>query len=214
MKSRLATDLGTDAALELYRSMLTDLLRRIEPIRDEVSVEILWTGEDPITSNDLTAAFGDHELCRQSGAHLGERLQMAFSERVFFHEAARVIAIGVDDPGLDAAIIRNAFALLGSCEWVVGPAEDGGYWMIGCRAGSFRSAVFRDMKWGTDTVLAETLGRLRTIGCSFAILPVRRDIDDRTDLEQLYHAGELPPATAATASRIVQHHSSEDQWPC
>lgn len=202
VKSRLAGALGQDAALALYEAMLSDLLDRVAILRKRVSIEILWTAEGDVTGAALREHFRDFELARQSGQDLGERLQMAFSERVFFHEASSVIAIGVDEPSIDAHTILNAFELLESCEWVVGPATDGGYWLIGSRAGTFRTAAFRDIPWGTGAVFESTMRALRAMKRTIAILPLRRDIDELDDLRALAEADGLSPRIAAVAERL------------
>ena len=70
----------------------------------------------------LRGAFGEHAKAVQTGATLGDRLSMAFSERFFFHRTEKIVVIGVDDPLLPRELIDHAFALLDSCEYVVGPA--------------------------------------------------------------------------------------------
>src|SRR5918911_532284 len=72
---------------------------------------------------------------------LGDRLAMAFSERFFFHRTQKCVAIGVDEPALPRALIDHAVALLDSCDWVIGPAGDGGYYLIGCRAAAYDTAI-------------------------------------------------------------------------
>jgi uncharacterized protein len=122
---------------------------------------------------------------------------MAFSERFFFHRTQKVIAIGVDEPRLSREIVDHAFGLLESCEWVVGPAMDGGYYLVGCRAAAFNPMVFSDMPWGTDSVMSTTLARIREWGHTTALLPARYDIDVIEDLQRFAAEfrdaeGELP----------------------
>ena len=113
---------------------------------------------------------------------------MAFSERFFFHATQKIVAIGVDDPSLPRALTDHALALLDSCEWVVGPAEDGGYYLIGCRAAAFDPAIFQDVAWGTDSVFATTISKIAEWQSTVAVLPVRWDIDVVEDWER-YQAG-------------------------
>lgn len=195
-------------ALALYEAMLTDLLEHLDSLGEDIELEILWTAEDPIEAGALQRSFGERELCRQAGADLGERIQMAFSERIFFHEVESVIAIGVDDPALEPALIRQAFALLDSCEWVIGPAVDGGYWLVGCRGAAFRSSVFRDVPWGTAEVFATTLRAIRRLQTTVAILPERQDIDELDDLRELHRRSELPERTA----RVAEELSAGQDW--
>jgi glycosyltransferase A (GT-A) superfamily protein (DUF2064 family) len=103
----------------------------------------------------------------------------------------KIVAIGVDDPSLSRELIDHAFALLDSCEWVVGPAADGGYYLIGCRAASYNSQAFMDIAWGTNGVLSATLARIREWSSTVAVLPERRDIDEGADLATYAGGGEV-----------------------
>lgn len=182
VKTRLAAELGPDRTLELYRAMLADLLDRIGPSDEEIDVDIAWTAVGEVRGDELREAFGSRHLTMQTGKDLGERLVVAFSERVIFHPTQKIVAIGVDDPHLGREEIRRAFHLLESCDWVVGPARDGGYYLIGCRAGSFHPSVFEKIEWGTPKVFEETEASIRGLGATLAVLPERRDIDVPSDL--------------------------------
>jgi len=182
VKTRLARDLGDDRALHVYEAMLRDALASIGTSSDGTEVEVMWVPTSNANAETLRRAFGDRALAMQSGETLGERLAMAFSERFYFQHTSKIIAVGVDDPTLPRALIDCAFAILDSCEWVVGPAVDGGYYLIGCRAASFDVDIFNDVDWGTDRVLGATLGRIGEWQSSVAVLPERRDIDVAGDL--------------------------------
>jgi glycosyltransferase A (GT-A) superfamily protein (DUF2064 family) len=133
----------------------------------------------------------------QTGATLGDRMSMAFSERFFFHRTQKIVAIGVDEPRLTRELIDHAFALLDSCEWVVGPATDGGYYLIGCRSAAFDTSIFDDIAWGTADVLSATVAKIADAGATLATLPERSDIDVAEDLDRFIAgardaSGELP----------------------
>jgi len=188
VKTRLAATIGAERALAVYRTMLRDVLGSIGSSSAETEIEILWAPTAAANSVSLREAFGSHALAMQTGNTLGDRLAMAFSERFFFHRTEKIIAIGVDDPLLSREIIDHGFALLDSCDWVVGPATDGGYYLIGCRAAAFDTSIFNDIEWGTSTVYSTTMARIAAWGSTVAILPERRDIDTEEDLR------EYPPA--------------------
>ena len=197
MKTRLAEAIGAEKALAVYEAMLRDLLRGMGESSGELEIEIAWAPTASANGETLRRAFGSHTLVMQAGSTLGDRLAMAFSERFFFHRTQKVIAIGVDDPRLSRETVDHAFGLLDSCEWVVGPAKDGGYYLIGCRAAAFNPAIFYDVAWGTDSVLATTLQRIREWNHTAAFLPVRYDIDVLEDLQRFAREtresdGELP----------------------
>ena len=191
VKTRLARDIGAERALILYEAMLRDTLRAIGSSTDRLEIEVLWAPTSSANGDALHRAFGDRPLAMQTGESLGDRLSMAFSERFFFHRTDKIIAIGVDDPSLDRQLIDHAFTLLDSCEWILGPAADGGYYLIGCRAASFNPEVFLDIAWGTDQVMSATLSKIRSWNATVAVLPERRDLDDGADLRAYAGGGEV-----------------------
>jgi len=177
VKTRLAESIGDDAALAAYETMLRDLLASIGRPSSETEIEILWAPIENANGESLANAFGDLPTAMQTGDTLGDRLSMAFSERFFFHATQKIVAIGIDDPSLSRELIDHALALLDSCEWVLGPAEDGGYYLIGCRAAAFDPSIFQDVAWGTPSVFATTISKIAEWQSNVAVLPVRWDID-------------------------------------
>ena len=81
-------------------------------------------------------------------------------------------------------MVDHAFGLLDSCDWAVGPATDGGYYLIGCRAAAFRSDIFTSIEWGTASVFSTTMARIRAWENTVAVLPRRYDIDVVEDLQR------------------------------
>jgi rSAM/selenodomain-associated transferase 1 len=190
VKTRLAASIGDERALAVYEAMLRDVLVSVGASDGETEVEVMWAPTASASRATLARAFAPHATAMQTGETLGDRLTMAFSERFFFHRTQKIVAVGVDEPRLGRDVIDHAFALLDSCEWVLGPADDGGYYLIGCRAQAFSVDVFRGVAWGTDAVLAATLARIREAGSTLALLPQRYDIDTLDDLRR--YAGEAP----------------------
>jgi rSAM/selenodomain-associated transferase 1 len=184
VKTRLAAAIGDERALAVYEAMLRELIGSIGESTPDTEIEFLWAPSPCANGEALRRAFAHHAVAMQTGRDLSERLSMAFSERFFFHRTEKIIAIGVDDPALPRALIDHAFALLDSCEYVIGPAADGGYYLIGCRAGAFDPEVFLGIDWGTASVLPRTLEKIRAMGRSVAVLPERYDIDTVEDLER------------------------------
>ena len=189
VKTRLAAEIGAARALAVYEAMLGDLIASIGPSSAETEIEFLWPPTPAANGAALRRAFAQHAVAMQAGPTLGDRLSMAFSERFFFHRTEKIVAIGVDDPLLPRTLVDHAFALLDSCEYVLGPAEDGGYYLLGCRALSFEPSVFRDIAWGTPSVLSTTIGRIAATERTMVLLPERFDIDTADDLERFAAAG-------------------------
>ena len=184
VKTRLAESIGDDAALAAYETMLRDLLASIGQPSSETEIEILWAPTENANGESLANAFGNLPTAMQTGETLGDRLSMAFSERFFFHATQKIVAIGVDDPSLSRELIDHALALLDSCEWVLGPVEDGGYYLIGCRAAAFDPSIFQNVAWGTDSVFTTTTSKIAEWQSTVAFLPVRWDIDVAADWER------------------------------
>lgn len=188
VKTRLAADVGAERALVVYEAMLRELVTAIGSSTEETEIECLWAPTPAANAALLRRAFPDHAVAMQTGSTLGDRLSMAFSERFFFHRTDRIIAIGVDDPLLPRTLIDHAFSLLESVEYVVGPAQDGGYYLIGCRAASYEPEVFQGIEWGTSSVLASTVAAIAATGRTMALLPERFDVDTGEDLERYARA--------------------------
>lgn len=194
VKTRLAATIGDERALAVYEAMLCDLIATLGASTPETEIEFLWAPTPSANGAALRRAFAHHNVAMQTGATLSERLSMAFSERFFFHRTQKIIAIGADDPTLPRELIDHAFALLDSCEYVIGPASDGGYYLFGCRALAFDPMLFDGIEWGTATVCAATLDKIAGTERSVAVLPERYDIDVAGDLERYAaegHEGEL-----------------------
>lgn len=186
VKTRLARAVGADGSLAIYRGMIRELLDRLGSGRG-FDIEVMWTGSTEVSGDVLTSTFAPHRLSRQIGHNLGERMTTAISERALLQRTRQIIVIGTDLPDLDGSDIEAGFALLNSCEWVIGPSADGGYYMIGCRSASFDARVFEGIHWGQTSVLQATTERIRGFGATLALLPERRDIDEIDDLEAYCH---------------------------
>jgi len=133
----------------------------------------------------------------QRGADLGERLYQALHAAAVEHPGG-VAAVGSDHPALPVPRVRQAFAALADHDVVLGPAEDGGYYLIALRAGAVHRELFDGIAWSTGTVLAATEERCRRRGLSLARLPVELDVDEPADLDRLAAALAAPSPGAAT----------------
>jgi hypothetical protein len=176
VKTRLAAALGAEGALLIYRRLAEHALREARAMGGEVRVH--FTPADAET--EVRAWLGEGPRYRpQSAGDLGARMESAF--RAAFDEGAdRVIIIGSDLPELSAALLRRAFDALESHPAVIGPARDGGYYLLGMR--TMIEGVFDGMPWSTDEVLARTLERLRAAGIEPAVLDTLTDVDEVADL--------------------------------
>ncbi len=184
VKKRLSSELGGERAARMYRAMIEDLLEKFSDADPEIDVEIAWISAGDASGEELRALFGERRLAMQTGHDLGERLVVAFSEKIVFHPTEKIVAIGVDEPTLDRACVVRAFRLLDGCDWVLGPSASGGCYLVGCRAGSFHPSVFEKIEWGTPRVFSGTENSIRALGASAAVLPERFDLDSSGDLRR------------------------------
>ncbi len=176
VKTRLAESIGAPAATAAYRQLVETLLSALEPLSE---VQLCFSPPDAQVEiqNWLRR---DWTAIPQTDGDLGQRLQGAF-ETAFETGAQRVVVIGSDCPTVTPDDIQNAWEALKTHEVVLGPASDGGYWLIGLRQP--QPALFRQMIWSTDTVLVETLERARRLQLSVHLLREQTDIDTEREWE-------------------------------
>jgi uncharacterized protein len=177
VKARLAARLGPDLAAAVYRAMAQETLRATAPRRDEYERVVFFAPAG------ARAAIGDwlpaESLHAQQGSDLGARMAGAFEE-VFARGARRVALVGSDAPRLSREDVRDALASLDHHDLVLGPAADGGYYLIALRAP--RPALLRDIEWSTPAVLASTLARAASLDLEVRLLRTLGDVDTAEDL--------------------------------
>ena len=177
VKTRLIGDLSPGEAAELHAAFLADLVARLQ--RGAFTLRLAWA-LDPDEELPAGPALG----LRQEGDDLGERLYRALSAAAV--EAPLVAALGSDHPTLPLATVHRAFAALAaSADVVLGPAADGGYYLIALRAAAVRRRLFAGVPWSTPAVLAATLDRCRELGLAIELLPEAADVDTPEDLRRL-----------------------------
>ncbi len=203
VKTRIARELGDDAALALYRAMITDLFRNLGPLGGLLVPLCDVPAGLPLV---LPPVPGLERAGRQKGADLGEKMYRALS-RVFKRGAERAVLIGSDVPYIDQQVITDCLEALETRDAVLGPAADGGYYLIGFRRESLTREVFRNMPWGGSSVLEETVKRLH--GRSLHLGKKLRDIDLVQDLEAVLGSGSLAarlPELRATMEQESAKH--------
>jgi rSAM/selenodomain-associated transferase 1 len=183
VKSRLHEALGEARATELYRCFLLDRLDAVAALRDITGV-VAFT---PLEAETLMRALAPPTLglVPQRGADLGERLSNILSE-LLDRGHAGAIAVDSDSPTLPMAYMAEAATVLSgsTCDVVLGPCEDGGYYLVGLRHP--QPALFEGIPWSTDAVFAMTLEKARARTLSVHVLPRWFDVDTEADLRRLY----------------------------
>ncbi|WP_317619414.1 TIGR04283 family arsenosugar biosynthesis glycosyltransferase [Laspinema olomoucense] len=181
-KTRLIPALGAGGAALLHRQLGEHTLATVrdglqQKMPKPIAVEVRFTGG---TLEQMQGWLGeDLEYRPQSEGDLGDRLIVATQE-AFEAGCSRLVLIGTDCPDLDARILRQAFDSLHSHDLVLGPAMDGGYYLIGLSR--FVPELFQGIAWGTGEVLAQTLAVASSESLTVAKLPELRDIDRPEDL--------------------------------
>lgn len=192
VKTRLARDIGDEHATELYKCFILDILATLATLPQRVC--LCYTPED--AEFDLKKWLAEAYLyMRQQGSDLGERMCHSFYE-AFQRGFERVVLIGSDLPDIPAQYIGRAFENLRTSDVVIGPAVDGGYYLLGFRQEAFLPGVFKDISWSTNIVFDQTLKTIRQAALNYSILPEWYDVDNLAELEQLYARNQQTPQRA------------------
>jgi len=186
-KTRLIPALGEHGAAELQRRMTRRILGRAQELAHSraVSLEVRFEGGD---AERMRACFGGAlTYCPQGEGDLGQRMLRAFEER-FRAGARRMVIVGSDCPEVTAELPGRALDALKGNSVVLGPATDGGYYLVGlsCRA----PELFEGVSWGTSGVLDHTLKIAEKSGLSVALLEVLGDVDRPEDMNRWHEAFE------------------------
>jgi rSAM/selenodomain-associated transferase 1 len=169
VKRRLATGIGDVPALRFYRNALGRILREFKSLRGFEFVLSITPDRAKFRPGPAIAVIG------QGAGDLGLRMHLAFRR----YPRRRVLLIGADIPGLNAAILRQAANSLQHCNAIFGPAEDGGYYLVGMSARR-PARPFAGVRWSSPHALSDTLENFH--GFRVAQAPMLRDIDTKADL--------------------------------
>ncbi|WP_299312562.1 TIGR04282 family arsenosugar biosynthesis glycosyltransferase [uncultured Aquimarina sp.] len=174
-KTRLAATIGDHAALEVYELLLAHTVSITKNLT--VAKEVYYStriGENDIWNSTV------YDKKQQEGEDLGDRMYNAFKNG-FKAGYTNIIIIGSDMYDLNQSDIQNAFDALKTNDYVIGPAEDGGYYLLGLK--KLNSQVFQNKSWGTNTVLQNTLNDLEQT--NIKLLEERNDIDYYEDIKDI-----------------------------
>lgn len=174
VKTRLAFVIGNKKALWIYKKLLYKTDSELKKLSQDVVV--FYHGGPSTIFKKIFLAF---QKKSQLGEDLGERMKSAF-QWGFDKGYEKILIIGTDLWDLSKPLLENAFKQLDSNDYVIGPASDGGYYLLGCK--KFTKHLFTEKKWGSPDVYHQTMKEL--MGKSVAILDEKKDIDTLEDLEQ------------------------------
>lgn len=179
-KTRLIPALGAEGAAQLQQNMTEETVIKAHNLLGTVSnlsLEICYTGTDLSTMKNW---LGDELIYQeQEEGDLGMKMFKGF-QNAFQQGYQKVITIGIDCPDLSVNILATAFSQLDQAELVIGPATDGGYYLIGLHR--LIPELFNEIHWGTDQVWLETAKIAETLQLNWVNLPILKDIDRPEDL--------------------------------
>ncbi|TGK24430.1 glycosyltransferase [Leptospira yasudae] len=183
VKTRLAAGLGNEAALNVYEQLVEITQKQVAGL--DLPVRLYFDSIPEFVSGKWGNQVSAH---LQSGEDLGFRMSNAFSE-TFSQGAQKAVIIGSDCPDLETKHIREAFSALDQSDVVLGPALDGGYYLLGLK--SHLPEIFYEVPWSTDRVFAVTLEKLQLSRKNVWILPKLGDVDEPEDLGPYIRSGKI-----------------------
>ena len=175
VKTRLAASIGNQNALDVYKFLLKHTQEIVSKV--DATRRVLYSEE--IINNDIW----DNKIYQkalQSGTDLGEKMKNAFAEG-FKNGYKKIVIIGTDLYDLEASNIEIAFQKLENHDVVIGPAEDGGYYLLGLKC--IPENIFSNKKWSTETVFKDTLNDI--VSYKVHLLDTKNDIDTVDDIKNI-----------------------------
>lgn len=209
-KTRLFPHISFEEAAMLHEAMVADMVDMCASL----PMLRLWLSYTPagtvgLFKSLLGDVLGDRtlEYLPQDGDGLGERMHRSFCS-AFNEGAKRTVIVGTDVPSLQPYFIRGAFHRLSMADLVIGPAKDGGYYLIGLNRPV--PEIFMGVEWSGADVLATTLDVSKRLGLKAELLPTLMDIDTFEDLKDA-SSGPMPPRTGKMVAALM-HRFTESEW--
>lgn len=207
VKSRLAEAVGSEKARELYRNFVLDMLDTLSDVTARSKHDLRVCFYPPEAGQEIRDWLGSAYSCiPQQGNDLGERMQNAFLTG-FGEGYRRAILLGSDTPDLTSSVITAGLSRLNTHPAVIGPAYDGGYYLLGFQSQAFLPAVFCGMPWSTGEVYACTREVFRRAHTTVSVLPTWRDRDTIADLRDLREDGRKGNFSRSRTMRYLLEHS-------
>lgn len=171
VKTRLGKSLGMERAVEIHLELLERTLKLVS--NDTLNATLYLDGDPNLPELQDLMALYPMPMREQDNGDLGIKMFNAFERELQSHPW--VIIVGSDCPVMDVVYINNAIAALETSDVVIGPAEDGGYVLIGARR--IHSRIFSDIQWGESNVLKDTCDRLAEVELTYELLSTLWDVD-------------------------------------
>lgn len=182
VKTRLGATIGAERAAAIHRAFVETLLARFSTTAERRRLVFTPSDKEAAMRADFGEPLGSAwELEPQAEGDLGQRMTAFF--RTGLAQAEQVVLIGSDSPDLPTQFIERAFELLASRDLVLGPAEDGGYYLVG--VANRLPPIFEGITWSTPDVWRQTIERLEATATGWHALPPWYDVDDEASLNHL-----------------------------
>lgn len=202
VKTRLGASIGFEQSARLYGAFLRDLTERFTTASAHDSYHLIWACADDPTLMESILGHGKR-MIRQRGEDLAERLYAICCDTAALGYE-RTIILGSDSPHAPAAAVTDALALLESADVALGPAEDGGYYLVGIRNQPTPPDIFTGVTMSTSAVLAETLERVAALGLSAQFIKTTFDVDTEADMIRLAHLLDASPTLAPHTHELLR----------
>lgn len=177
VKTRLGAELGFELAADLYRLFIEQTL---EIARKSLLRKIFVAYEPKERKNEFREIIpSSFDFFAQRGETLGDRMRNAI-DYVLNKSAENVVILGSDSPTLPSEFLGRAFRALNTRDLVLGPSEDGGYYLIGMKY--VYQELFEDIEWSSSSVLQTTVDRAKELRLNYQLLPTWYDVDDKQTL--------------------------------
>ncbi len=181
VKTRLSVELGDVEAVSIYRNFIVDILSTLQRLERPFKI-FFYPGSAREKLHEWLGT--QYSYVPQRGQDLGERMKNAFSY-AFRNNIRQAVIIGSDSPDLPADLVNRSFAAIDTHDAVIGPAGDGGYYLIGFSQTGFVPAAFEKISWSSNSVFEQTLSIMKQHRRKMYLLPEWYDVDTLEDLKSL-----------------------------
>ena len=178
VKTRIAKTIGNEVSVNLYKLLSEYIFQELLKTENVFQYLFYDNNADRDKIKKWAGAEFTYEL--QEGNDLGEKMYNAFN-KVIDRGSTKTIIVGTDIPDISSDIIQKAFQALNNSDVVIGPAMDGGYYLLGMKR--LYKSFFTGIEWSNHTVLKKTLEKINSLNLSYSMLPELIDIDTEEDLK-------------------------------
>ncbi|MBL7056126.1 TIGR04282 family arsenosugar biosynthesis glycosyltransferase [Candidatus Woesearchaeota archaeon] len=174
VKTRLGKEIGMEKAANIYKKLLENTIKNTSS--KDYDVALCFSPKNK--EKEFEELLNIKIMNPQSKGNLGARMKDCFEH--FLKDYQKVIIIGSDLPDMNQEIIKESFEILETKDVALGPSTDGGYYLIGMK---HLNELFSNIEWSTNTVLKETINKIKKNNLTFTLLKELKDIDKKKDLD-------------------------------